>query len=95
MNKTDTLLWLMRAHEAIRKLPEDANINSVDICLYGDGNRIKLFLDDDHKFQNIVSRNVCKYSDGQFGRVEISDSNGIDYWWGVYFDDDGNIKARA
>lgn len=95
MKKTETLLWLMRAHEAVRKLPDDMEINSVDICLYGDGNRIRLFLQGDPQVRNEVARNVCKYAGGECGRVEISDSNGVDYWWGVDFDDDGNIKARA
>lgn len=95
MNNTDALLWIMRAHEAIRKLPEGTDINSVDVTLYGGGNRIKLFLNGETEIRNIVTKTVTKYKDGKSGRVEVSDSYGVDYWWGVDFDDDGNVIPRA
>ena len=62
MDKTNTLMWLMRAHEAVRKLPDDAVINSVDVTLYGDGNRIKLFLNRKAEIPNIVTRSVIRYN---------------------------------
>lgn len=95
MNKTDAIMWLMRAHEAVRKLPDDANINSVDVTLYGDGNRIRMFLDGDTEIRNIVTKQVIRYKDCDSGRVEVSDSYGVDYWWGVDFDDDGHVIPRA
>ena len=95
MDKTNTLMWLMRAHEAVRKLPDDAVINSVDVTLYGDGNRIKLFLNRKAEIPNIVTRSVIRYKDCDSGRVEISDSYGVEYWWGVDFDEDGDIIPRA
>lgn len=95
MNKTDTLLWLMRAHEAVRKLPDGADINGVDLTLYGDGNRIRMFLNGDTKISNIVAKQVIRYKDCDSGRVEVSDSYGVDYWWGVDFDDDGHVIPRA
>lgn len=95
MDKTNTLMWLMRAHEAVRKLPDDAVINSVDVTLYGDGNRIKIFLNRKTEISNIVTRSVIRYKDCDSGRVEISDSYGVEYWWGVDFDEDGDIIPRA
>lgn len=95
MNKTETLLWLMRAHEAVRRLPEGTDINSVDVTLYGDGNRIRLFLDGDTDIRNIVTKTVSRYSSGDSGRVEVSDSYGVDYWWGVDFDADGHVVPRT
>ena len=96
MNKTDTLLWLMRAHEAVRKLPDDANINSVDVTLYKtDGNKINVFLNCETEIRNIVSKSAIRYKDSDSGRVEVSDSYGVDYWWGVDFDDDGHVIPRA
>lgn len=95
MNKTDTLLWLMRAHEAVRKLPDGAGINSVDITLYGDGNRVKVFLNGETDIKNAVTNSVERYPNTNSGRVEISDSYGVTYWWGVDFDDNGHIIRRA
>lgn len=95
MNKTDTILWLMRAHEAVRKLPESAVINGVDLTLYGNGNRVRIFLDGETEIGNIVTRQVIRYNDSNSGRVDCSDSNGVDYWWGVDFDDDGHVIPRA
>lgn len=88
MNKTDTILWLMRAHEAIRKLPEGTEINSVEVCLYGEGNRITVFLNDKAKIKNIVQKTVIRYKDSDRGRVECLDSSGTTFWWGCDFDDD-------
>ncbi len=93
MNKTDTLLWLMRAHEAIRRLPSDAKVSDVDIRLYGDGNRINIFLSGETEIRNIVTKQVIRYKDCDHGRIEISDSFGVDYWWGVEFDDDGHVVS--
>ena len=94
MNKTDALMWLMRAHEAIRKLPDGADINGVDITLYNiDGNKISLYMNKPVKLNNIVTKTEKRYKDdtkgtpSRYGRVEVSDSNGIDYWWGCKFDD--------
>ena len=95
MNKTDTLLWLMRAHEAVRKLPDDAQLNDIDIRLYGDGNLINIFLGKDTEIRSLVSRNVIHYANSNSGRVEVSDSYGVDYWWWVDFDDDGHVIPRA
>lgn len=95
MNKTNTLLWLMRAHEAVRKLPDGTDINNVDVTLYGDGNRIKIFLNGGAEIRNIVAKEIYHYKDCNSGRVEISDSYGVDYWWGVDFDDDGHVIPRA
>jgi len=95
MNKTNTLMWLMRAHEAVRKLGDDVNINGVDLTLYGDGNRIRVYLDGDTEISNIVTRTVVRYRDSNSGRVDCSDSNGVDYWWGVDFDDDGHVIPRT
>lgn len=99
MNKTDTLMWLMRAHEAIRKLPEGTEINSVEVTLYSDGNRIRLFLDGPVALDNIVIKSTLRYSsNGQptkYGRTEASDSNGIDYWWSVEFNEDGTVKKEG
>jgi len=99
MNKTDTLMWLMRAHEAIRKLPEGTDINSVAITLYGDGNRINIYLDAPVELKGAVCQNTIRYTSGtkplNYGRVEVSDCNGIDYWWGVEFNEDGTIKKEG
>lgn len=96
MNKTDTILWLMRAREAVRKLPEGTNINGVDITLYKtDGNKISVFLNGETEIKNVAARSVKKYSGCDSGRVEVSDSYGVDYWWGVDFDDDGHVIPRA
>jgi len=95
MNKTDTLMWLMRAHEAIRKLPADTKFNDVDIQLYGSDNKIRIFLDGETEIKNVVRKDVLKYRDCHCGRVEVSDSYGVEYWWGVDFDDDGNVIPRA
>ena len=88
MKKINALLWLMRAHEAVRKLPADADINSIGVTLYGDGNKINIFLRDETEIKNVVSREVIKYADCNRGRVEVSDSSGVDYWWGCEFNDE-------
>ena len=95
MNKTDTLMWLMRAHEAVRKLPEGTDINSVDVTLYGGGNRVKLFLNGEVEIRNIVAKQEICYKDGNSGRVDVLDSYGVVYWWGVDFDDNGHVIPRA
>ena len=89
MNKTDTLMWLMRAHEAIRKLPEGTNINSVSLTLYSiNGNRINLFVDGPVKIKNPVTRDEKYYENTRSKHVTVSDSNGVDYWWAEDIEDD-------
>ena len=85
MNKTDALMWVMRVHEAIRRLPEDAEVNGVDLTLYRiDGNRISIYLSGEHEIKNAVARNETYFSEGSGKRVTVSDSYGVDYWWCEY-----------
>ena len=95
MNKTETLLWLMRAHEAVRKLPEDAEINGVVLSLYDKTDRIRVFMDGPVDVKNAVSRTAVKYNEIGSGREDVRDSNGVVYWWAVRFSEDGTIEGRA
>lgn len=89
MKKTDALMWVMRVHEAIRKLPDNVDINNFDCTLYGMNceNRISIFLNNPIEVKNEVARNVTTYESGS-KHITVSDSYGVNYWWAERADDD-------
>ena len=91
MNKTDAIMWLMRTHEAIRKLPDDACINSIGLTLYSiNGNKISIFVDGPVDIQNVVARSEENYKNTHRKHITLSDSYGVDYWWAEDIKDDAD-----
>ena len=87
MNKTETLLYIERLREGIRKLPEDAEIYGFDYCYHGDYKKKMASIHLMRPLEGVAAVPSTRYSGWHEMRLQLLPD--VYAWWAETEESDG------